>query len=55
MEYFETSAKNNNNVEQVISYMMELVYKKMSSSSNHDNVRCTGTVILNSNTNSVKE
>lgn len=47
MPYFETSAKLNKNVDDLISHMMEEVYQKMFSGSNvESNGRDTNTVVI---------
>jgi len=63
MDYFETSAKLNKNVDEVIGHMMELVYKKIfineaknaGNNGGGDTGRETKTVIINRTNNTVKE
>jgi small GTP-binding protein len=48
MPYFETSAKLNQNVDELINYMMEQVYSKMySAGASGENGRDTNTIVIN--------
>jgi hypothetical protein len=63
MDYFETSAKLNQNVDEVIGHMMELVYKRMfyndtkngGLSNGAETGRETNTVVINRSMNKSKE
>jgi hypothetical protein len=50
MPYFETSAKLNKNVDEIIGYMMEQVYLNMFSGNGSENGgRDTNTVVIKNN------